>query len=488
MKRQKPPVMARPVGAAIIGSIHRFSSARRNSVRGTVAEARRGALGTSKVDSIRANQTEDDMVAAAMVLEAPGGLRNRKVIKLLQSDIAPVHPFKAYTGTLEAAYACGFLNAWKGQALTAVETISLLSRLTEVSSADAISALRKAAEAWGASSYLASKIVYAGEFFGLDDEERQGLAAISDMIGHSADPTLQYVLLENFKTAFSVFMVARRRTNIFNEHVKGDFRRFYSLSDLVATPVSENDCGPFLLRAVCSSLIDTVRALWIIVNLKDRLPGVYLAIANSLDPDILDLLTSRQAEVAALDQPDLLLTAEPLSDDSSSENSRSLLLWKRSAAFLEFKYLCNYRNDIDCVVGFRLVAPLLPEITHWTGETFENLEILKKPDGNFELAKHGSEDVALDTFYRTYLFLRFIQDPMNLSLLSSKDVQQIFDNTMRLESLFLERELKTLHLNASDEARALISVLALSLYRSKSSAWHLLVRRSQITFSRHLTR
>ena len=40
---------------------------------------------------------------------------------------------------------------------------------------------------------------------------------------------------------------------------------------------------------------------------------------------------------------------------------------------------------------------------------------------------------------------------------------------MRLEMLLLEFELKTMHLNASDEARAIISVLALSLYRSKSS-------------------
>ncbi len=409
------------------------------------------------------------MAAAALVLEAPGGLRDRKVVKLFQSDIAPIHSLKAYTGRLEAAYACGFLNAWKAQAMIAVETISLLSRLTEVSVADAVSALGKAAETWGASTYLASKIVYVGEFFGLDERDRQELAAISSSIGHSDDPTLQYVWLENLKTAFSVFMVARRRTNIFNEHVKDDFRRFYALSDLVATPVSDKDCGPFLLRAVCSSLIDTARALWVVVNLKDRLPDVYSTIKDSLDSEIFDLLISRQAEVAALDEPDLLSTAEPLPDDSSSENSLSLLIWKRSAAFLEFPALCRYRNDIDCVVGYRLVSPLLPEITYWTGESFDNLETLKKPDSKFELAAHGSDSVGLDTFYRTYLFLRFIQDPINLSFLSSGDVQQVFDTTMRLESLFLERELKTLHLNASDDARALISVLALSLYRSKSS-------------------
>lgn len=469
MKRQIAPLAARPVNAVVAGAIRRFSSDRRNAIRGIVADARRGALGSSKVDSIRANQTEADMVAAAIMLEAPGGLRERRVSALLQSDIATVHKLKAYGGPLEAAYACGFLNAWKDQALLAVETIGLLSRLTAVPPTDAISALRSAAETWGASSYLVSKIVYASEFFGLGGEERQELAAISRMIGHSEDPTLQFMMLENLKTEFSIFMVARRRANIFDDHVKGDFRRFYNLSDLVATPVSEEDCGPFLLRAAYSSLIDAVRALWIIVNLKDRLPAVYLAIESNLDGEILDLLRSYQEAVAALEAPDLLSTGEPLAEGSSSEESRSLLLWKRSAAFLEFPSLCRYRNDIDCVVGYRLVAPLLPEISSWTGEGFDRIDILKKHDGRFELRAHGSEDVGLDTFYRTYLFLRFIQDPMNLSVLSSEDVQQIFDNTMRLETLLLERELKTMHLNASDEARALISVLALALYRSKSS-------------------
>ncbi|WP_241721453.1 hypothetical protein, partial [Porphyrobacter sp. GA68] len=462
--------MARPINLVAAGAIHRFSSGRRNAVRGAVADARRGALGSNEVDSIRANQTESDMVAAAAMLEAPGGLRERKVMRLLQSEIEPVHGLKAHSGPLEAAYACGFLNSWKKQAMLAIETIAIMSRLAAVPSADAVSALQRTAETWGASGYLAYKIVYASEFFGLAEEQKQRLTAINRLIGHPDDPTLQYVILENLKTTLSVFMVARRRVNIFNDHVDGDFRRFYGINELVATPISEQDCGPFLLRAVYSSLIDAVRALWIIVNLKDRLPAVYSALENHLDSEILDLLLSCHHQVEALSAPNLLSTAEPfVSEDPSSEEGRSLLLWKRSAAFLEIPSLCRYRNDIDLVVGYRLVAPLLPEITSWTGEGFDNLDVLKKSDGCFELVDHGSRDVGLDPFYRTYLFLRFIQDPMNLSLLSSEDVQCIFDNTMRLETLLLERELKTMHLNASDEARALIAVLALSLYRSKSS-------------------
>ena len=104
MKRQVHPLVARPVNAVVAGSIHRFSSTRRNAVRGAVADARRGTLASNEVDSIRANQTEADMLAAATMLEAEGGLRERKVCGLLQSDLAPVHPLRAHSGQLEAAY------------------------------------------------------------------------------------------------------------------------------------------------------------------------------------------------------------------------------------------------------------------------------------------------------------------------------------------------------------------------------------------------
>lgn len=469
MKRRMPPRLARPISPVVATSLNRFSNARRNAVRGIVGEVRRGILDYKKMDSIRDNQTEADMIAAAAILEAPGGLRNRKVAGLLQADITNKHLLESRSGQLEAAYACGFLNAWKEQSLLAVDTIRLLSRLTEVPSDDAISALRRSAETWGASSYLVAKIVYASEFFELNEEERHKLAEIGEIIGHTEDPTLQYVMLENLKTQFSVFIVARRRINIVNDHVDGDFRRFYSLSDLVATPFSVEDSGPFILRAVYSSLIDAVRALWVIINLKDRLPEIYSAIERHLDPVIFDFLVSSQQEISATGVPDLLSTAEPLSEDPSAEESRSLLLWKRSIAFLEIPALCRYRNDIDCVVGYRLVSPLLPQINNWTTKSFDDLNTLKNSNCRFEFSPHGDSGVGIDTFYRTYLFLRFIQNPMNLSILSSEDVLQIFDTTMRLQTLLLESELRTMHLNASDEARALISVLALSLYRSKSS-------------------
>jgi hypothetical protein len=457
----------RPVSAVAARSIKRFSVGRRNAVRGSVAASRRGKLARDTINSIRNNAIEADMAAAAAILEAPGGLRERKVTQLLQDDVKLGHQLKRHAPALEAAYACGFLNEWKAESLKAIETIALLSRLTAVPTADALGALLQVARTWGASNFLALKIVYLKQFSTLDETDETIVAEIEQVLGHAQSPMIQYSVLENLKPKLSIFSVARRHTNLFLDHIDGDFRRFHSLNNLVATPISQSDCGAYLLSAVESSLIDAVRALWIIASLRERLPDVFAAIQRNLDAELLDHLLQSQAEVAALGVPDLLGKIDE--DENDGEEGRSLALYRRSIAFLEFPALCLFRNDVDCVIGHRLIAPLIPEITRWHGPSFDRLETLKRPDGDFELDRHGHDDVAVDTFYRTYLFLRFIQDPANLSRLTSEDVEYIFDNTMRLEMLLLERELKTMHLNASDAARALISVLALALYSSKSS-------------------
>ena len=448
----------------------KFSVERRNAIRGTLAKFRRGSLQNAQIDRIRQNVREADMAAAAAMLEAPGGLRQRKVTHLLQTDIPIYHRLQRRTAILEAAYACGFINGWKGDAIKAIETIAVLSGLMFVPTHDAVGALCTATQTWGASNYVSLKALYLKEFLDLDENDKATLAQVEQLLGTTdGHPMLQYVALEGLKTKLSLFSVARRLTNIFKDHVKGDYRRLLSLNNLVATPFSADDCAGFILRGVELSLIDTARALLVIVNLKDRFPDVYACVERNLDADILTALFKAQQDISARGNPDLIDTTEGIPDNPTPEESLSLLLFRRSLAFLEFPGLCRYRNDIDLVVGPRLVAPLIGEKKEWYGPSFDDLGALKEPDGIFALDPCGDRHTGNDTFYRTYLFLRLIQNRANLSRLTSEDVQFVFDNTMRLEMLLLEFELKTMHLNASDEARAIISVLALSLYRSKSS-------------------
>lgn len=458
-----------PVRAAVARSIQQFSASRRNAIRGIVANARRGPLGSAQIDAVRFNNSDADMVAAATILECPGGLRGRKVTGLMQSDVPMVHHLKSRSGVLEAAYACGFLNAWPTESIMAFETIAVLGRLTEVPAADALNAIAGVAEVWGASSYLAFKISFMKEFVDLGENEERQLAEVERVLGHRQSPMLQYAALEILKRRLPLFSVARRHTNMLNDHVEGDFRRFVSLCNLVATPLNQADCGPFLLRGVESSLIDIARHLWVVVNLKDRLPDVWETIESHLRGDILDCLLKSHREVASLPAPNLFEPFDAAAESLEGEGGRSLLAYRLSVAFLEFPSICLFRHDMDRVIGQRLIAPLLPGLVTWHGDSFFSLPILKREDGVFRLSEHGTDRVTIDTFYRTYLFLRMIQDPGNLARLSGDDVQFIFNNTMGLEMLLLEQELKTMHINASPGARALVSLLALALYRSKSA-------------------
>ncbi len=413
------------------------------------------------------------MVASATILDSPGGLRKRAVVGLKQGDIDHPHHLIARSARLEAAYACGFLNAWSEESFKAISTIDLLSHLTQVPLSDAIGALQKATEKWGASNYIARKIAYVKEFTDVNGHDQSALDEIDAMLEHNEHPLLQYSALEHVIDRIPLFSLARRHTNIFQDSVSGDFRKIHDLNNLVATPFSTSDCADFLLRGVESSLIDAVLSVLIIVNLGDRFPSVVEAIRRNLSPDIWARILGVHEALSVADLPNLFegtSAAEQVSGRKvAEEEDRSLSLYRRSILFLEYPQLCAYRNDLDRVIGHRLVAPLLPEIRTWNAENFYRRDILRREDGEFQIELHGRENVRLDTFYRTYLFLRFIQDPLNLSSLDSADIQYIFDKTMRLENLLLERELKTMHLNASDEARALISVLALALYRSKSS-------------------
>lgn len=468
MTRAERPLyefQSKPITPIVARTIKRFSKNRRNAVRGAVAEARRGDLGSEKIDAFRNNVAETDMLAAAIILESPGGLRNRSVNGLVQHDLTMTHHLKANTANLEATYACGFLNAWKKEATEAISTIADLSRLTQVPPKDVVGPLRKAVEKWGASNYIARKMAYIKEFIDFDEIDQCAIEEIDGILGHRKSPAIQYATLDYIKERVSLFTIARRHTNIMADLVKNDLRRCHGLNNLVATPICHEDCAGFLLRAVESSLVDTALSFLILMNLRERFPDIVQTIKRHLAPEIHIHLLNQLQEIASAETPNLLGVVE----GTAHFEDRSLSLYRRSAIFLEYPQLCFYRNDIDRVIGHRLIAPIIPNITSWHSESFYSPETLRRSDDIFDISLHNSSSVKIDTFYRTYLFLRFIQDQRNLAMLTGDDIQYVFDNTMRLEILLLERELKTMHINASDEARALISVLALALYRSKSS-------------------
>lgn len=446
--------------------IRRFSKDRRNEIRGAVAQCLASGLRVETLAKIRNNSSIADMATSAVLLEAPGGLRNRKVQGHKQKDLWSTYSTSDKTLELEIAYACGFLNSWTQEALDAIETVRLLSLIATVSTEDAASSIKICAQKWGASKYLCYKVAFIKSLGETDANTKSALSEIDEILGHGESPAIQYSALENVTPGISLFSVARRHTNTLRTKVGPNFRRSHSLNNLVATPVSQKDAAAFLHRAIQTSFLDTVHALWVLSNLKGRFPCVSEVLEAALQVDLYDALASAQIDIAGLSLPNLP-QKEPKSGEKSDDHS--LHLYRVSAAFLEFPKLCMFRNDLDCVIGLRLISSLSPGTTTCLVDKFDDISILRRPDCLFDLELHNTSGVRLDNFYRTYLFLRLIQDPINLSLLSESDFTFVFDNTSGLDALLLERELETMHLNASDETRALVSVLALALYRGRSS-------------------
>ena len=450
---------------SVLKLLPQFSKPRRNEVRGTVARIRENGISDQFIEIIRDNASEPDMNLAGELLEAPYGLRQRPSKGLKQDDLWPIHNIKDKSLELEIAYVSGYLNSWPEDTLKAIGTIQLFSKISEVAFEDACSAVEACAREWGASKYICYKIAFLKMTSSVDSSQSRALINSDQILSHKDSPALQYSALENITSKISLFSVARRHTNILKTGVGKNFRRSHSLSNLVATPVSQQDAAAFLHRASETSLIDTVHGIWVLSLLSNRFTDVKSALKRNLNPDIFNTLTTAIRDVAQLPTPNFF---DKLAEDESTREDPSEQLYRQSAAFLEYPRVCEYRNNLDRVIGLRLISSLLPKMPSWSGADFNDKDALRKQNTNFTLSKYD-RDIEIDTFYRTYLFLRFIQNPLNLSLMSEDDVKFVFNNTVGLDALLLETELQTMHLNASDNTRPLISVLALALYRGRSS-------------------
>ncbi|MBM1690784.1 hypothetical protein [Sulfitobacter geojensis] len=446
--------------------IRGFSRERRNDIRGALAQYLAKGLNEKLVERIRNNSSIADMKKSAEILESSSGLKNRKAKGHKPKDLWMSYEYPDKSLELELAYASGFLNSWAEETVEAIETIRLLSLVATVSAEDAASALKACACEWGASRYLSYKVAFLKSLGSTEQGVKNALADVDKILEHAAEPALQYSALENVVPEISLFSTARRYTNALRSQVGTKFRRSHNLNNLIATPTSEDDAAAFLHRSVQVSLLDAVYAVWTLINLQSKFTCVSVVLNGALNRGLLNAFHTAVSDVEGLETPHL---KQLETKEKRKYIDHSLHLYRMSAAFLEYPKLCSFRNDIDCVVGVRLMSSLSTEPLSWSADSFDDLSVLRQPTCDFELELHNQVGVKLDSFYRTYLFLRLIQNPTNLALLSASDFKYIFDNTSELDALLLESELETMHLNASSETRTLVSVLALALHRRRSS-------------------
>jgi hypothetical protein len=431
---------------------------KRNLVRGYASQNLRGR---AEIDSVRKTNTLGDMMAIGALLKGEDGLlttdRKKTSNDLLRfTSFAPLH------WRDEIRYTSGYLNSLEQECLEALDLMLPLAQIEVLETDTALDLLHQLSKVYGASNFLSYKLAYIRSTRQLSAPQHAKTSSIEEEFCHKENPAFHFSALENLSPKISLFLIAQRRVSGLVAKVSGDIRKSYSLSNFVPTPVNDEDLSAFLLRATESSLLDTLHAFVVVFNLKEIFTVQAIEIQKRVTASVFDGMV-KLINFSSAGNNELLITEHYIGKEGESDPS--LDLYRISAAFLERPQLTRFRNKLDRVIGSRLLAEVRTGHRLDYEDSFSDKDMLLQPNGT---VISTSPDVALDSFYRTFLFLRFINQRVNLLALSDNDIKFIFENTLALESLLTEPELRSLYEIASDENQKLIAVLAMALFRKKS--------------------
>jgi hypothetical protein len=434
---------------------------KRNLLRGYSSKPN---ISNQEIEIIRKGNSSRDSAIIGALLNGRNGLREdaRKMGKRTSNDLFAMTGFPALNWKNEVSYTTGYINSMSDIAVAMLSDISKLIRLENVESELALNILLEISAKYGASNYVSYKLAYLRSARDLPPALLGVVTKIEDEIEHRKNPGMHFSALENLSSKISLFGVAQRRISGLVGRVNGDFRKALALSNFIPTPLDEEDAASFLLRATESSLLDVVYSTLIIFNLDVQFRAIRKEFELNLKPEFLAELYGIIRSAEESEDGDVV-TEHYNSHNTGSDPS--LNLYRVSTAFLERPKFARYRNRLDRVIGARLLSEIIGDKVFPDPNPFNDKQILidKKKPSSTDL----TPDV-LDTFYRTFLFLRFIENKSNILCLSKDEIKFIFENTLSLDVLLTEDEIRTLYLTASDQTKSLIAVLALALFRTKS--------------------
>lgn len=433
---------------------------KRNLLRGLSSKPE---IGLGDIESIREGNSPHDSVIAGAILKGPWGLLNatNEGKKKTSSDLYMMTGFPAINWKNEVAYTAGYVNSIEAAAIDCLYQIKSLSDLERLHSDRALGLLLDLSKKHGASNFLSYKLAYLRSARDLPPTLLGIVSQIEEEIRHRDSVGLHFSALENLSSKISLFTVAQRRVSGLVARVDGDFRKAISLSNFIPTPLNENDVSGFLLRASESCLLDAVHAIVVIFNLAERFEPIRKEFEQRLNPEFYQQLIKLREFTSHMGE-EAIVTDYYRSQNADSEPS--LDLYRTSAAFLERPKLADFRNRFDRVIGVRLLAEIIDGKLPLQ-DFYSDSSILLSPDGT---EVKGSIPTTLDVFYRTFEFLRFIEHRPNLLALSKREIQFIFENTLGLEMLLSEEEMRDLYITVPRETKGLVAVLALALFRKKS--------------------
>ena len=449
---QRPLLVHRLIGKIKDGK-------KRNLLRGYVARTR---ISEDDVANIRKDNNQSDALVIGALLRGPFGLLNNNSAPKLTADVFRMTNTQPIDWKSELNFAIGYLNAEKAEILRILPYFSQLALIDRLDTKTSLSVMQQLAERQGASNYIAFKLAYLRSTRELAPTENAALAKLEDQVGHKLNPGLHFSALENISPKIALFNVAQRRISSYASHINGTFRSVLSLHNFVPTPINLYDLGPFILRATECSLSDALYAFLAILSLEERFPEAQQELKLFLNAEVLAGFFEIIEKASELSF-DVAVTTYYASQNNAADHSLSL--YRVASAFLERKPAALYRHSLDRVVSIRMLAEVVD-----LKKMQSNIDVPLKSKllAPSETIIEVNPEVHLDTFMRTVIFLEYVSDKRNFGYLSDDEIRFIFENTMSLDSLLTEKELDSFSLTAEDHARALIAVLSLALYRSKS--------------------
>lgn len=458
-KFKNPKASRSPEVYKLISQIHNVK--KRNLLRGYSAKSQISSL---DVEIIRRENNFQDSLITGALMKGRNGLLNNHAFneKKRSTDLFTLTSYSSIAWKNEVCYTAGYINSMCELATEMLQSMKHLTRLETIESKKALELLFDLSKKFGASNYLSYKLAYLRSARDLPPTLLNLVTKIEDEMGHRDNAGMHFSALENLSSKVSLFLVAQRRISGLVGRVDGDFRKALSLSNFIPTPLSDNDAAGLLLRATESSLIDTIYAVLTIFNLAENIGAVRREFEQRLDPKFLKQILE-VIKYAEESEDGVVVTG--FYSSQTNDSYPSLDLYRTSSAFLERPKFAVYRNKFDQVIGARLLAEVIEGKMHSISIPLNDNKLLLESDTTTLVENFP---VCLDTFYRTFLFLRYIGNKANILALSKENVKFIFENTTALDVLLTEDEMRALYLTAAPETRSLVSVLALALFRKRS--------------------
>jgi len=432
----------------------------RNFIRGVLSLKDTTTLSLTWVNRLREAVDPADLPIATRMLLGKDGAFPFLNIGLSYQSLGSTHGMSEVSAIRDVAFVIGHLNGWKNACIDALLDVGVLFDLERQTPIDRLANLRKFAERWGVSDFLNKKFVHYMDVAKIDKAVSQLYFDFAGALGLEKYATPYFAAMESISDRYPYFENAKDWISLFSKGSTDDFRQHIALHNIAPTPLYERDIGPFLRKCHSMSIIDELMAVKILLSLSEEWPAIVAFIKTHLHREISE-------GFSLLD--DHSRTPESITIDSEPADA-DFVAFRRSTAFLEVPSLARLRHKIDAAIAGRLLRHRYPvgRPKPYTQSTWreQKRNLVTRTRGFVSVDKliHGE---AGGVFLRTIEFLSFLSAFPNQLDFSEEELRFIFENTLSLKILLTEEELERLYQLGNEEARLIISTLALALYKER---------------------